>query len=89
MYVFGPKWTGPIFVAGGALLLLWQSYLFSTLGYIHTWLLGGGVGLILVGGIAWFYYLDDKRSAIAPDDELPSADEYDDLLDLAVHGIMA
>ena len=85
MYIFGPKWTGPIYVAAGVLLLVYQSYLFSTLGYIHTWLLGGGVGLMLVGGVAWFYYFDDKRTDFSQNEELPTADEYDELLDAKDH----
>ena len=34
---------------------------------------------MLVGAVAWFYYLDDKRSGaqFTSNEELPSADEYE------------
>ncbi len=78
-----PRWRGPLMVFAGLTLLAIQLLLIRRL--LHSWLIGAGVGLILVGGVAWFFYLDDrnhgKRDDMNRDDELPSADEYDRLLD--------
>lgn len=81
LQLFGPKWKGPIFVTAGVLLLVSQVVAWLTQGILHTWLVGGGIGLLLVGGVAWFFYLDDVSSGAKSYDELPSAAKYDEMLD--------
>jgi len=73
-------------VAGGLFLWAIQVVAWLNHGALHTWLIGGGVGFLLVGGVATFFYLDDRwaeerRSGVTRGDDLPSADEYDELLD--------
>lgn len=81
LHLVKPMWMGPVFVVTGVLLLVSQVYAYFYLGVLHTWLLGGGFALLLVGAIAWYYYMDDQRAGPSPsDEELPTADEYDCLL---------
>lgn len=81
MLSLSQKWTGPACVAIGVFLLVAQVFAWITAGLLHSWLIGGGIGFLLVGGIAWFHYLDDRRSATIVSDEepdrLPTADEFD------------
>ncbi len=80
MPTFSPKWTGPIFCAAGALMLAAQAYALLRVGVLDSWLIGGGIGLLLVGALAWFMYFVDLRSGGPRDrqegsDERPSAEE--------------
>ena len=86
LWLIGPKFRGPIFFSAGALLLVSQLVAWCTQGWLHSWLIGGGIGLILLGGAAWFFYLDDRqysrqRGKELDSDDLPTADEYDALLE--------
>jgi hypothetical protein len=75
----GSKWSGPIYTAAGLLMLGTQLYCYVARGLLSAWLIGGGIGLLLTGGAAWFYHLDDLRSGarLSSVDDFPTTEEYD------------
>jgi hypothetical protein len=73
------KWVGPGCCCAGILLLVAQVYIYLSASVLFALLLGGGVGLLVIGALAWFYYLDDLRSGakIEVKEEPLTADEFD------------
>src|SRR5438067_404211 len=78
MPLLNHKWTGPVCFGIAMLMLGTQVYAYFSVGLISAWLLGGGVGLLLLGGIASFHYLDDKRSGSSSDSgDFPTTEEFE------------
>lgn len=77
------RWTGRACLGSAVVMLGTQIYVYLSAGLVSAWLLGGGVGLLLLGLVASFHSLDDKRTrnATLPGD-LPTADEYDRKLEM-------
>ena len=77
MPLLSHKWTGPVCSILGIAMLGSQVYLFLSAGLLSAWLIGGGVGMLFVGIIAWLHYVGDKRSRAPESGEFPSAEEYE------------
>ena len=75
---------GPLYCGAGALMLIAQVIVFVARGALSWLLTGGGLALLAIGSMSWMYYLGDKSSMTEDTEknhDLPSADEYDRLLD--------
>lgn len=73
------KWAGPVCCLGGFVLLAMQVRAYLAVGLLSTWLIGGGLALVLVGAIRWFYYLEDRKALAlhTQTEELPTVEEFD------------
>lgn len=79
MPLLSHKWMGPSFLGIAVAMLSSQVYLYTTTGLVSAWLLGGGIGLLFLGGVASFHYLGDRRSGKSLDrDKFPTAEEFDE-----------
>jgi hypothetical protein len=64
----------------GGLALAGRVYAWLTSGVLDSSLCGGRVGLLLIGAITWFYWLEDRRAPQLPsreEEEIPTPEEYD------------
>jgi hypothetical protein len=72
-----------LLIAIGATMLVVQAITFIKVGWLSSRLIGGGLGFIVLGGLAWFTWCDElgarRISASVRDEPEPTADEYDQL----------
>ena len=61
LWELSEKWRGILALIGAVVCLPLAVYNYVTLGALSAWLLGGGIGLLLVGAMSLFYYFDDER----------------------------
>lgn len=79
---FRPHVAGPVCLVAGTVLLVVQLLVWRTAGLVATGLLGSGIVLLAIGLAAWFVgRLGGNRQTTNLDDELPSAEEYEQLLE--------
>jgi hypothetical protein len=73
------KWTGPLCCVAGIAMLAVQAYVYANAALLSAWLIGAGIGLVVVGAIMTLHDVDDRRSRAPQSDhaEFPSADEFD------------
>ena len=68
MFSFKERWTGPICITIGLVLLGMQVVAWVYSRFLSWVLIGPGVGLLLVGVSAWFYRVDDKQPSALLDE---------------------
>ena len=55
------KWLGLLGIVGGISILVYQLWLFAATKTVITWLIGGGMGVLIIGVLQLAAYLSDKQ----------------------------